>query len=258
MVSPPPESISAKKIQRMGSASNWLAFSLSQQEHHTAPPPHQTPDRLNYSAAAAAAAAFSNQIRGRSFTSLEGLTCGATTFKLSSIFPTSLHFFSPFFSDGSSSELSMVVGSVIKEDNPEPKLEDFLSGNFSSHSQKLPPGCNSMTWTFDNSSNLQIPTCQSAAKEVSVTGNHAGSDCSIGLSMIKTWLRTQPAQPFAAKSQTLSFSMNTPSRVSPSPAENGGDGQEASAEAGPRRSTDSSGHRTSIYRGVTRFLASTN
>ncbi|KAG1331317.1 AP2-like ethylene-responsive transcription factor BBM2 [Cocos nucifera] len=224
---------------------------------------------------------------------------------------------------GSSSELSILVGSSSNQNNmdhDEPKLEDFLGGNsFSDHDQKLPPGCSSIPGTYDNSGDYMFSNCSlqlpAAASMASNGGNNGGlmnnngtgasSSNSIGLSMIKTWLRNQPAPlhhpegnnnmdstgtsncgggaleggvggPMAS-SQSLSLSMSTGSQSSSAlpllaaAASGGGessssenkqkgsgsslDGQSGAIEAVPRKSIDTFGQRTSIYRGVTRFDA---
>ncbi|XP_022719842.1 AP2-like ethylene-responsive transcription factor BBM [Durio zibethinus] len=114
--------------------------------------------------------------------------------------------------------------------------------------------------------------------------NTGNSSSSIGLSMIKTWLRNQPAPTQSeaknngSASQSLSLSMGTGSQAgSPLPllttSTGGGSGGESSSsdnnkqqktptgmeitqssasEAMPRKSIDTFGQRTSIYRGVTR------
>ncbi|EHA8590963.1 AP2-like ethylene-responsive transcription factor BBM2 [Cocos nucifera] len=220
---------------------------------------------------------------------------------------------------GSSSELSMLVGSSSNQNNMddhEPKLEDFLGGHsFADHDQKLPPGCRSIPGPYDNSGDymfsncsLQLPAAAAMASNDANNGGLAnnngagGSSSTIGLSMIKTWLRNQPAPPqhpeannnndsagtgncgggtlvgsvggAMASSQSLSLSMSTGSQSSSalpllaaaasgggeiSSSENkqkgigsGLDGQSGAIEAAPRKSIDTFGQRTSIYRGVTR------
>ncbi|KAG6490953.1 hypothetical protein ZIOFF_052285 [Zingiber officinale] len=163
----------------------------------------------------------------------------------------------------SSSELSVLVGSGSSSSRQAategiqqpPKLEDFLGGgqSFSHHGHNM----------FDASTT-------------------AAAASSIGLSMIKSWLRNQPAPagpapppaPLmdcgslgdagaavpAASSQSLSLSMSTGAAASGS----GGGGensyspesnnhkQKDHGEATARKSIDTFGQRTSIYRGVTR------
>ncbi|XXG45005.1 hypothetical protein AAC387_Pa02g0209 [Persea americana] len=191
------------------------------------------------------------------------------------------------------SDLSMIVGSSSNQNlnQGEPKLEDFLGG----HSY-----ANSCNYMYSNCSMQQLPT-QTTMVEMQTNGcsdgiNSSGSN-TIGLSMIKTWLRSQPApiQPesknnaggsgdvtgsigASANAQTLSLSMSTGSQSStPLPlltASGGGgslgggesslenkqeanssnalDSQTGAIEAVPRKSIDTFGQRTSIYRGVTR------
>ncbi|KAK8541800.1 hypothetical protein V6N12_014423 [Hibiscus sabdariffa] len=211
-------------------------------------------------------------------------------------------------SDGnykSSSALSMFMAtSSCNSQNQEPKLENFLGNNsFSGHQQNNLHGCNTLyntntgEYMFPNCS-LQLPSQETTTNTRTSkgedennsnaninTGNNGGSS-SIGLSMIKTWLRNQPAPTqLEAKnnggaSQSLSLSMGTGSQTgSPLPllattSTGGGSCGESSSsdnnnkqqktptcveitprgasEATPRKSIDTFGQRTSIYRGVTR------
>lgn len=165
----------------------------------------------------------------------------------------------------SSSELSVLVGSssssqaAMEASEQPPKLEDFLGGghSFSHHDHNM---FNAATTTATASS--------------------------IGLSMIKTWLRNQPAPgpaqapPSAssqmdcgslgeagpavpaASSQSLSLSMSTGAAAavsgggesSYSPESNNHKQKDHVGEAMARKSIDTFGQRTSIYRGVTRFI----
>lgn len=187
-----------------------------------------------------------------------------------------------------------------------PKLEDFLGGHsFSGHDQKL-AGCNDINNAhgygcseadynlFAPYSSYHLPTATATTAASATNGSgENGSGCmsgSIGLSMIKSWLRNQPA-PVAhenqgessnglncnGSAQTLSLSMGTGSQLNTSlpllaaaSASAGGgersgenkssgsgglDGQSgAIVEAVPRKSIDTFGQRTSIYRGVTRLF----
>lgn len=193
------------------------------------------------------------------------------------------------------SDLSMIVGSSSNQNlnQGEPKLEDFLGG----HSY-----ANSCNYMYSNCSMQQLPS-QTTMVEMPTNGCGDGinssSSSTIGLSMIKTWLRSQPAptQPeskndaggsgdvtgsigASANAQALSLSMSTGSQSStPLPlltASGGGrslgggesslenkqeanssnalDSQTGAIEAVPRKSIDTFGQRTSIYRGVTRSL----
>ncbi|KAF8402226.1 hypothetical protein HHK36_013178 [Tetracentron sinense] len=190
-----------------------------------------------------------------------------------------------------SSDLSMLMGGSCSNQNlnqdQEPKLEDFLGGHsFSDQDQKL-PGCNAYDYMFPNCS-LHLPSVATSGTS-NVDGGNGGGNMnsnSIGLSMIKTWLRNQPAprQPeikndggataanggAPTSAQTLSLSMSTGSQSSSplpllaattgesSSSENKQvrvtalDGQSGALEAVPRKSIDTFGQRTSIYRGVTR------
>ncbi|KAK1319826.1 AP2-like ethylene-responsive transcription factor BBM2 [Acorus calamus] len=226
------------------------------------------------------------------------------------------------------SELSMLVGSSSSShhhhhnhyhhqslSNNEPKLEDFLGGggghSFSDHHhQKIQQECDAMAAAaYDSHSDASggttggdymYPNCSLQLP----ASNGGGGGSSIGLSMIKSWLRTQPAPPqpsqkvqkegtdgvgllgnvgLVSNAQNLSLSMSTGSQSSSSlpmmaavVAANGGgsvgggggessssennkqkgtvgvDAQTGVVEAVPRKSLDTFGQRTSIYRGVTR------
>lgn len=166
------------------------------------------------------------------------------------------------------SEMSMLMGSSCNNhslENQEPKLENFLG--VGGHSLHLP------SQTVEASSN----TCGGGV-----------TNSTIGLSMIKNWLRNNPtpSQPenknegdavvvgVNASAQNLSLSMSTGSQSTSAlpllTASSDGDGGESTTcedklqngmtldsqsgaiEALPRKSIDTFGQRTSIYRGVTR------
>ena len=211
------------------------------------------------------------------------------------------------------SELSMLMGSSCSShhnlENQEPKLENFLGcRSFADHEQKL-QGCNSIAAAaYDSSADYMFPNCslQLPSEPVDTPtprGGGGGSttvnNSSIGLSMIKTWLRNQPvpthqdnnkstdtgpvggaAAGNLPNAQTLSLSMSTGSQSSSplplltaSAGGGGGSGGESSSsdnkkatpldsqtgaiETVPRKSIDTFGQRTSIYRGVTRSLFNT-
>ena len=176
--------------------------------------------------------------------------------------------------------------SIAMEDE-EPKLEDFLGGHSFTHHhhhqhQHHDHGGCVNDYMFNNSSlGDQLPDSNLPSNNA-VNDDHGGGGggtsttnhtSSIGLSMIKTWLRNQPSPASAsvpqpvntASSQSLSLSMSTAGGECSSSSENkqkssvnGGavvDAQSgASADAVPRKSIDTFGQRTSIYRGVTRFV----
>lgn len=159
----------------------------------------------------------------------------------------------------------------------QPKLENFLGGHsFTDHQEY---GSNSVVSPY---SSIQLPV-QSEA--VCGDGNTSNTN-SIGLSMIKTWLRNQPPpennnNESGGRVQTLSLSMSTGSQSSSSvPLINANVSGEISSSSEnkqppatttaaldsnqsgvnentvPRKSIDTFGQRTSIYRGVTRFSIS--
>ncbi|XP_062208694.1 AP2-like ethylene-responsive transcription factor BBM2 [Phragmites australis] len=271
----------------MATVNNWLGFSLSPQEL----PPSLTTDSTFISAAAT------------------GDVSGDVCFNI------------PQDWSMRGSELSALVA--------EPKLEDFLGGiSFSEEHHK--PRCNMIPSSSSTcyassggstgyplyhhpSSAIQFADSVMVASSagvhdgggmlsaVTANGGSGSNGGSIGLSMIKNWLRNQPAPPQprveaaegAQAAQGLSLSMNmavtqgagmpllagergrAPESVSTSAqggtmaarkddsggsggagalvavsTETGGSG--ASAEAAARKTVDTFGQRTSIYRGVTR------
>ncbi|RWW03983.1 hypothetical protein GW17_00032821 [Ensete ventricosum] len=223
---------------------------------------------------------------------------------------------------GGSSELSMLVGSSSSNQNnmveDEPKLEDFLGGNsFSDHDHKvLPAGLSGAynssgdEYMFSSSpfevQDTSMVTSSAHDGALMNDANGGSSSNSIGLSMIKTWLRNQPNIPqqqasinssndmggvtgtncggammadvvgSLTNSQGLSLSMSTGSQSSSAlpllaAAPSGGgessssdnkqkgiggslDAQTGAMEAVSRKSVDTFGQRTSIYRGVTRCI----
>lgn len=204
-----------------------------------------------------------------------------------------------------SSELSMLMGSSCNtqslENQQQPKLENFLGRHsFAHHETAAAAAYNNTTDYMFNNSSLHLPSDGDGGGG-SCSGTSLHNNSSIGLSMIKTWLRNQPAPPppqpqpdnkndsgggggggasggnLTSSAQTLSLSMSTGSQSSSTlpllSAAGGGSGGESSSsdnklpntttgvdsqtgtiEAVPRKSIDTFGQRTSIYRGVTRFV----
>ncbi|XP_027353111.1 AP2-like ethylene-responsive transcription factor BBM1 [Abrus precatorius] len=167
----------------------------------------------------------------------------------------------------------------------QPKLENFLGGHsFGDNHEHQAYGGNSAStdYMFPNCS-LQLPSQSVVAGG---GGGSASNGNSIGLSMIKTWLRNQPPHSESNNNnnnesggitsrtsvQTLSLSMSTGSQSSSSlPLLTASvDGESSSnnkqplttvaldttqtgpIDTAPRKSIDTFGQRTSIYRGVTR------
>ncbi|KAK7374400.1 hypothetical protein VNO80_07830 [Phaseolus coccineus] len=150
----------------------------------------------------------------------------------------------------------------------QPKLENFLGGHsFGEHDQTYGGNSGSTDYMFPS-------------QPVATSGGSSTSN-SIGLSMIKTWLRNQPPHSEnnnesagnSGSVQTLSLSMSTGSQSSTSlpilsaSVENGESSSDnkqplttaaldttptGASESAPRKSIDTFGQRTSIYRGVTR------
>ncbi|RZR89340.1 hypothetical protein BHM03_00017042 [Ensete ventricosum] len=289
---------------------NWLGFSLSPQEL----PPPQT-QRIHPSPGIISADEVSADCYGLSPDSSSTPPLGIPTLRPDGSFGILEALNRPGHHSqdwsmksleykGSSSELSMLVGSSSNQntmDDQQPKLEDFLGGHsFAQHNQKLP----SIAGNYDNPNHYMYSHGCSSGGLLSSSGGCSSS--SIGLSVIKTWLRNQPAPPLQVEgngsdeagcsnmnssvggtvagnvggtlttSQSLSLSMSTGSQSSsPLPllaaAVSGGgessssenkqkdgngsglDAQSGAMEAVPRKSIDTFGQRTSIYRGVTRF-----
>ncbi|WOL14338.1 hypothetical protein Cni_G23118 [Canna indica] len=297
----------------MASMNNWLGFSLSPRElpPSQAAPPHQT----HPSSGIIAADEVSADCYGLSAdSSSAALPLGIPTLRPDGSFGIlealhrSGHHHPQDWSmkgldqyKGSSSELSMLVGSSSNQtaiDDEQPKLEDFLGGHSFAqvHDQKLPSIAGEYMFSHG---------CSNGGLMSSNNGG-CNNTSSIGLSMIKSWLRNQPAPPATqvegngsgdgaagcsninaggamvgnvaggalTTSQSLSLSMSTGSQSgSPLPMvavasavgessssdnkqkDGGGtgiDAQSGAMEAVPRKSIDTFGQRTSIYRGVTR------
>jgi len=114
-----------------------------------------------------------------------------------------------------------------QEDAEAPKLEDFLG--------------------------LQEPTAPVAARPFA-----AGSGASsIGLSMIKNWLRSQPAPaPAGVDSMALATTATSSPEGSRKVVDGGESGGTVLVDTAQQRkaSVDTFGQRTSIYRGVTKFV----
>ncbi|XP_078182078.1 AP2-like ethylene-responsive transcription factor AIL1 [Carex rostrata] len=154
----------------------------------------------------------------------------------------------------SSSELSALVESSTNQ----PKLEDFLGGiSFADHNHKIANG-----YLYDGP---VVASNNNAVTNVNTTNNSS----SIGLSTIKSWLRSQPAQAPASQdiSENKSIDANSSSENNPASSQNlsltmsnGVESKQGNqivasnepAEAAPRKAVDTFGQRTSIYRGVTR------
>lgn len=96
-------------------------------------------------------------------------------------------------------------------------------------------------------------------------GGDDGSGGSLGLSMINTWLRNQPVanvdnQENGNGARGLSLSMNSTTSCDSNNDNNSivvaqGKTIDDSVEAAPKKTIESFGQRTSIYRGVTRCLS---
>ncbi|CAN6449087.1 unnamed protein product [Victoria cruziana] len=296
------------------SINNWLAFSLSPQQLHTdglsQPPQH--PQRL-----------ISGDSSGMDFPAADDMSgeVSGDCFNMSTDSPAAPSMQNPFgilealnrthqpqewntANAFKTMESMPLVGGSRATNTDAPKLEDFLGG--SSSGAGADPMYSGATHSFGNGAEPKISGCDAltSGSYEQNSGDYMFSDCSlqlpataggnnsIGLSMIKSWLRNQPA-PMDTKNscssssvtantasaatgnlpnmQTLSLSMSTGSQSSsPAPvrtASGGGGGAESSSsenrqrgldsqtgaiEPVPRKSIDTFGQRTSIYRGVTR------
>lgn len=181
------------------------------------------------------------------------------------------------------------------ENQDRPKLENFLGvggQSFAHDHQEQKKLCNPISSSnnyhqlngHDSSYNIYQDTeatSHTNTSNNSTGGGMNGNNSTIGLSMIKNWLRNNPAPPHAAENkggseaapphgaaagaQTLSLSMSTGSHSSsPLPSDSklqqcgsaAVEGQTGGAiESVPRKSIDTFGQRTSIYRGVTRLIS---
>lgn len=127
-----------------------------------------------------------------------------------------------------------------------PKLENFLGCNTTIY--------NTNEYVGDGSGSCGGP------------GGRDGSGGSLGLSMIKTWLSNHPVanvnyQDNGNGGRGLSLSMNSSTNCDSNNYNNNNDVVQEKTivdvvEATPKKTIESFGQRTSIYRGVTRFPSS--
>ncbi|XP_022973905.1 AP2-like ethylene-responsive transcription factor BBM [Cucurbita maxima] len=270
----------------MGSI-NWLGFSLSPQQHQ-----HQLPHHPSDLPHGVSAAAFTtDQISASDVPAV----CFDNLPSSYGVYDSQDWNSVKGLGQTQSSEFSGLI-----ETHHQPKLENFLGHHsFTDQDHAAAVYTNaSANYIFQNCS-LELPSESNGGsgdgggRPNASNGNYTSS---IGLSMIKTWLRNQPAplqavaksggdhdgavgKPNFTNPHTLSLSMNTgppppPSQSSDSEAlpllvTNGGkssssdkkqpkssatkvDTENSAIEAVPRKSMDTFGQRTSIYRGVTR------
>lgn len=227
------------------------------------------------------------------------------------------------YKTSSSSDFSVLMGNTQNletQQQQQPKLENFLGRHsLADHHHDHTAAAAAANYMFPTTfgGSLHLPSEEPNGGENNINNNNSNNgnsnnSSSIGLSMIKTWLRNQPAPPTHqeskndvgattgtgggsnngatnglnimtntnAQSSTLSLSMSTGSQSSsplpllapssggessssdnnkqrqqqPRTTAAGLDSQTGSIEAVPRKSIDTFGQRTSIYRGVTRFV----
>ncbi|KAL3523291.1 hypothetical protein ACH5RR_016125 [Cinchona calisaya] len=266
----------------MASMNNWLGFSLSPHEEIPQQPPHHHQDHNNPKLAGF------NSEEELSATDVSSADCFHDSTIPSLNLPAPFGIFEAFNNRNTNNhsqvnmnatqEMALLMGSSCNNhslQSQQPKLENFLG--VGGHS-------------------LHLPSSQT------VETNSSNNNTTMGLSMIKSWLRnnpsTQSSQPENkndgheavniggvnnnASAQNLSLSMSTggSQQASALPlltasCSDGGDGggesstseniqpqngmmtttldsQSGAIEAVPRKSIDTFGQRTSIYRGVTR------
>ncbi|KAG6598961.1 AP2-like ethylene-responsive transcription factor BBM2, partial [Cucurbita argyrosperma subsp. sororia] len=266
---------------------NWLGFSLSPQHHQL---PHHPSDHPH---AVSAAAFTTDQISASDVPAV----CFDNLPSSYSVYDSQDWNSVKGLGQTQSSDFSGLI-----DTHHQPKLENFLGHHsFTDHDHPAAAVYTnaSANYIFQNCS-LELPSepnggsGDGGGRPNPSNGNYTSS---IGLSMIKTWLRNQPAPPQAVAKNggdhdgavpkpnitnphTLSLSMNTGPPPPPPPSQssdsealpllvtNGGesssdkkqpkssatevDTENSAIEAVPRKSMDTFGQRTSIYRGVTR------
>ncbi|KAL8557790.1 hypothetical protein ACS0TY_005043 [Phlomoides rotata] len=229
----------------MTSMNNWLGFSLSPQEFQD----HS--QGFN-----------SDEISGAGDScydlppdsSLPSLNLPAPPFSILEAFNRN----TPHSQDWNMKDASMNTFACNNQERP--KLENFLgvgAHSFADHQENDKISNYHLAGNDNNAYNMyqESPEATSAAAADGVTA----ANSTIGLSMIKNWLRNNPAPPHAAETneapplpaggaQTLSLSMSTGSQSTDSKVVEGA----IESAATPRKSIDTFGQRTSIYRGVTR------
>ncbi|XP_023538590.1 AP2-like ethylene-responsive transcription factor BBM2 [Cucurbita pepo subsp. pepo] len=266
----------------MGSM-NWLGFSLSPQEQHS--------DHHH--------GGVGGGVDGDGPFTSDNISGSAVCFDN---LPSSYGVYEPFHRNNHSQDWNNLKGlgsaqssdfSALIETQQPPKLENFLGHHsFTDHDHAVVYTNASGNYMFQNCS-LELPSDPANCGGGGKTNDNANNNgSSIGLSMMKTWLRNQPAPPQAVakyggdhdgavrsgnitNAHSLSLSMNTgpPAAALPLLTANGGgsggessssdnkqaksasaevDGENGAVEAVPRKSIDTFGQRTSIYRGVTR------
>ncbi|KAG8380333.1 hypothetical protein BUALT_Bualt06G0004700 [Buddleja alternifolia] len=274
----------------MGSMNNWLGFSLSPQEDH-----HSQSSVSHF------ANFNSDEISATQSESCFDLTSTDSTIPSLNLNPPPFALLQAFntntahahhHQDWNMKDVTMnnfSCSSSNNLDNQErPKLENFLGvGKFShsftdhhhhhqEHKNLQHIYQNNIGHDNHNSYNIYQENDEAISHETNATAGHVesmnGNNSTIGLSMIKNWLRNNPAPPQAeenkvdneavappvAGAQSLSLSMSTGSQISSPnlPIPNGNNSVESSTtcaiDSVPRKSADTFGQRTSIYRGVTR------
>ncbi|KAH6769516.1 Integrase-type DNA-binding superfamily protein [Perilla frutescens var. frutescens] len=229
------------------SMNNWLGFSLSPQElqdHPQSSVPHLGFNSDEISAAHHTISGDDSCFDLPSDSTIPSLNLPAPPFGILEAFNRN-----PHSQDWNINTFSCSSQSL--EDQNRPKLENFLGVH---HQER-------------KSNNYHLNgSDDSIYQETEATSSHTnnGSNGStIGLSMITNWLRNNPAPPHAAENeaaatagsgaaQTLSLSMSTGSQSSSPLPSDTKLAAEGAIESVPRKSIDTFGQRTSIYRGVTR------
>ncbi|KAI3470369.1 hypothetical protein Pfo_027032 [Paulownia fortunei] len=275
----------------MASMNNWLGFSLSPQQHPSQVHHHHQDHSQN----SVSQLGFDSdeisgtQVSGECFdltsdSTIPSLNLPPAPFGILEAFNRN-----PQSQDWNMKDVSMNSFSCSKLQNPQqnqetPKLENFLGvggHSFTDNNQeqnKLQARCNPIRQATNYQSNIHDNSYNmyQEAEATSHTGNTGGimnGNSTMGLSMIKNWLRNNQAPPHVADNkvgtdaappqgpvagaQTLSLSMSTGSQSSDNKLQQCGTAADSQSSGGaiesvPRKSIDTFGQRTSIYRGVTR------
>ncbi|KAL1552188.1 AP2-like ethylene-responsive transcription factor AIL1 [Salvia divinorum] len=228
----------------MASMNNWLGFSLSPQELQDHQQHPQTSHIPNFNSDVSA-----TQISEESCFDHHHLTSDSPIPSLNLPAPP-FGIMEAFNRNNPNQDWNMSINtyscsSQNLEDQNRPKLENFLGVH------------------QENSYNIY------QENEATSNPNPNATASTIGLSMITNWLRNNPAPPHAAETkaatasaQTLSLSISQSTTPLPSDSKSAAaavEGQTAASasaataiESVPRKSIDTFGQRTSIYRGVTR------
>ncbi|KAG8390716.1 hypothetical protein BUALT_Bualt01G0112400 [Buddleja alternifolia] len=261
----------------MGSMNNWLGFSLSPHHHHHNQDQSQNSvSELDFNSDEISGSGthecFDLTNSDHSNINIPSLNLNPPPFGILEAFNTS-NTTTQSHQDWNMKDMSMNSYSCSNQETP--KLENFLGHSFTDHNNqahnKIQAPSNTINGGHENNNYSNIYMQEAAGEPNSHTNTNNSS--AMGLSMIKNWLRNNPAPPHVAEtkeaaaealppgpvagSQSLSLSMSTGSQADGKLNQNnssGVEGQSGAIESVPRKSIDTFGQRTSIYRGVTRYF----